>query len=95
MCEDKDFRLKVTRDELEEMSKDIFERIEQPITSALKMSGLTMVSLLMFQFLEQFSLTDTIIVSIVVPELISYKKTVSQKIMKINRLIHPLCARVQ
>lgn len=41
---DQDFRAKVTRSELEEMCKDLFERVADPITQALKSSSVTLVS---------------------------------------------------
>lgn len=43
MLEDIDFKAKVTREEFEEMNKDLFERVIQPIEDALKTSQVTLV----------------------------------------------------
>lgn len=42
---EKDFKLKVTRAELEKMCNDLFERVAKPIKMALDASAMTMVSL--------------------------------------------------
>ncbi|XP_060818511.1 hypoxia up-regulated protein 1 isoform X2 [Bombus pascuorum] len=42
LIEEHDFRLQVTRDKLEELCADLFERVANPIKIALKTSGLTM-----------------------------------------------------
>lgn len=42
--EDVDFKAKVTREELETMCADIFERIAVPVQEALKNSEMSMVS---------------------------------------------------
>ena len=44
LFEEKDFRLKVLRSELEEMCKDLFDRVDQPIKMALDAAAMTMVS---------------------------------------------------
>lgn len=41
--EDIDFSVKVTRDEFEAMCADLFDRIEEPVKQALKMSDITLV----------------------------------------------------
>jgi len=42
LFEEKDFRLKVLRSELEEMCKDLFDRVDQPIKMALDAAAMTM-----------------------------------------------------
>ncbi|XP_055958763.1 hypoxia up-regulated protein 1 isoform X2 [Patella vulgata] len=42
LLEEKDFRAKVTRAELEEMSADLFDRVAKPIEDALRTSEITM-----------------------------------------------------
>ncbi|XP_061188994.1 hypoxia up-regulated protein 1-like isoform X1 [Saccostrea echinata] len=42
LLEDIDFKAKVTRDEFEEMNKDLFERVLKPIEDALKTSHVTL-----------------------------------------------------
>ncbi|XP_063217680.1 hypoxia up-regulated protein 1 isoform X1 [Bacillus rossius redtenbacheri] len=42
LLDDIDFKLHVTRDELEELSADLFDRVKAPVEQALKSSGLTM-----------------------------------------------------
>jgi len=42
LFEEKDFRVKVTRSELEEMCKDLFDRVEKPIKMALDAAAMTM-----------------------------------------------------
>lgn len=37
-----DFRLQVTREEFENLNKDLFDRVKGPVETALKMSGLTL-----------------------------------------------------
>lgn len=44
--EDVDFKLKVTRDQLETMCADIFEKIAHPVQEALKSADITIVSLI-------------------------------------------------
>lgn len=41
MIDEKDMRLKVTREELEELCKDLFDRAVLPAQKALEASGLT------------------------------------------------------
>ena len=48
MIDEVDFRTKVVRDELNSMSKDLFNRLRGPIDAVLKQSGLTMVHLIQF-----------------------------------------------
>ena len=43
LLDDIDFRLKVTRAELEEMCADLFDRIGHPIKQALQAADMTMV----------------------------------------------------
>lgn len=43
LLEEIDFRTKVTREELEDLSKDLFEKVTKPIEEALKISQITMV----------------------------------------------------
>ena len=50
LFEEKDFRLKVLRSELEEMCKDLFDRVDQPIKMALDAAAMTMVS-----YIEKYS----------------------------------------
>ena len=38
-----DFRAKVTRAEFEELCKDLFERVADPVTQALESSSVTLV----------------------------------------------------
>ena len=45
MHEEIDFSAKVTRVEFEEMCADLFDRIAEPVKQALKISEITMVSL--------------------------------------------------
>ena len=42
--EDVDFRLQVTRNELEEMCADLYDRFKIPVDQALKAADMTMVS---------------------------------------------------
>ncbi|XP_052061435.1 hypoxia up-regulated protein 1-like isoform X3 [Mytilus californianus] len=42
LLEEIDFKTKVTREELEELSKDLFEKVTQPIEEALKVSQITL-----------------------------------------------------
>ncbi|XP_071176735.1 hypoxia up-regulated protein 1-like isoform X1 [Mytilus edulis] len=42
LLEEIDFKTKVTRDELEELSKDLFEKVTKPIEEALKVSQITL-----------------------------------------------------
>lgn len=42
--DDQDFKVKVTREELEKMSADIFDKIAAPVKQALQSSDMTMVS---------------------------------------------------
>lgn len=42
LLDEQDFRLHVTREELEEMMKDLLPRVEGPVKQALKSAGLTM-----------------------------------------------------
>ncbi|XP_014255771.1 hypoxia up-regulated protein 1 isoform X2 [Cimex lectularius] len=42
LLDEVDFKLQVTRDEFENLCKDLFDRVQQPIETALKTSGLTM-----------------------------------------------------
>lgn len=42
--EEKDFRMKVTRAELEEICADLFSRVEKPIKMALDCAAMKMVS---------------------------------------------------
>lgn len=37
-----DFRLQVTREEFENLNKDLFDRVKLPVENALKTSGLTL-----------------------------------------------------
>lgn len=41
LLDDVDFKLRVTREELEEICKDLFERVGAPVEQALKMAGLS------------------------------------------------------
>jgi len=43
LLDDIDFRLKVTRTELEEMCTDMFKRIADPVKQALEAADMTMV----------------------------------------------------
>lgn len=42
LLDEEDFKLLVTREELENMCKDLFDRVKDPILQALKTSGITM-----------------------------------------------------
>lgn len=42
LLEDHDFKVQVTREQLEEMCKDLWPRVGKPLEQALKMSGLTL-----------------------------------------------------
>ena len=42
--EDVDFSTKVTREELESMCADLFDRVGKPVTDALKSADITMVT---------------------------------------------------
>lgn len=42
LLDEEDFKVLVTREELENMCKDLFERVKNPIDQALKTSGITM-----------------------------------------------------
>ena len=44
LFEEKDFRMKVTRAQLEEICADLFARVEKPIKMALDASAMKMVS---------------------------------------------------
>ena len=44
LLDDEDFKLKVTRAELEHLSEDMFDRVTKPIEDALKASEITTVS---------------------------------------------------
>lgn len=44
MLEDQDFKAKVTREEIEEMNKDLFERIGKVAKDALESSEVTKVT---------------------------------------------------
>ena len=46
LLEDVDFRVKVTRKELEELCEDIFVRIGDPVTQALQVADITLVSII-------------------------------------------------
>lgn len=41
MIDEKDMRIKVTREELEELCKDLFDKVVLPAQRALESSGLT------------------------------------------------------
>lgn len=41
LLDDKDFKLKVTREEFEELCEDLFERVAAPVKQALDVAGLT------------------------------------------------------
>lgn len=43
MFEEIDFKAKVTREELEELCADLYERIDEPVKQALKVADVTMV----------------------------------------------------
>ncbi|XP_014286232.1 hypoxia up-regulated protein 1 isoform X2 [Halyomorpha halys] len=42
LLDEKDFKLQVTREELEKLSSDLFERVKNPVLTALKASSLSM-----------------------------------------------------
>ena len=44
LLEDVDFRLKVTRDELDAMCSDLYDRVQEPVRQALEAADMTMVS---------------------------------------------------
>lgn len=46
LLEDVDFRLKVTREELDEMCADLYDRVREPVKQALEAAEMTMVSCL-------------------------------------------------
>lgn len=54
--EEIDFRVKITREQFEEMCADLFERVTDPIKEALKMAEMTMVTRLptILSYLYQF-----------------------------------------
>ena len=43
LLDDEDFRAKVTREEFEEMCKDLFNRVAKPVEDALSSSQVTLV----------------------------------------------------
>ena len=45
LLEDVDFRLKVTREELDAMCTDLYERVKDPVRQALEAADMTMVRL--------------------------------------------------
>lgn len=45
LLDDKDFRAKVTRDEYEELCKDMLDRVKLPVEEALKSSHMTMTEI--------------------------------------------------
>ena len=45
LLDDEDFKMKVTRAELEHLCEDIYDRVTKPIEDALKASEITPVSL--------------------------------------------------
>lgn len=42
LIDEVDFKLHVTREEFEQLCSDLFERVQNPVEQALKLSGLTM-----------------------------------------------------
>lgn len=44
LLEDVDFRLKVTREELDAMCSDLYDRVQEPVRQALEAADMTMVS---------------------------------------------------
>ena len=44
LLEDVDFKLKVTREELEAMCSDLYDRVQEPVRQALEAADMTMVS---------------------------------------------------
>lgn len=52
LLDDQDFKTKVTRDDLEGMCADIFEKIAGPVNQALAGSEMTMVSVCILLGLE-------------------------------------------
>ena len=44
LLEDVDFSTKVTREDLESMCADLFDRVGKPVTDALKSADITMVT---------------------------------------------------
>lgn len=44
LLEDVDFRLKVTREELDAMCTDLYDRVQEPVRQALEAADMTMVS---------------------------------------------------
>ena len=44
LLEDVDFRFKVTREELDEMCSDLYDRVKDPVRQALEAAEMTMVS---------------------------------------------------
>ena len=45
LLEDVDFRFKVTRADFEELCSDLLDRVEKPVTQALKAADMTMVGI--------------------------------------------------
>lgn len=52
LLEDVDFRLKVTREELEEMCIDLYDRVGKPVKQALEAADMTMVGIIILYQLQ-------------------------------------------
>jgi len=50
LLEDVDFRLRVTREELEEMCADLYDRVGKPVKQALEAADMTIVSIICQSF---------------------------------------------
>ncbi len=48
LFENHDFRAKITREEFEEMCKDLFDRVAGPIETAIRSAAMKLVSLMFF-----------------------------------------------
>ena len=46
LLEDVDFRLRVTREELDTMCSDLYDRVGEPVRQALEAADMTMVGIL-------------------------------------------------